>query len=49
LTITVLKDNFLSGDFQGEKVTVEDLDQFDIETLVASLELLTGQRQDPKA
>lgn len=48
LTLKILEDNFVEGKFLGEDVVKEDLNQFDIETLVACLELFTGQKQDPK-
>jgi hypothetical protein len=48
LTVKILKDNFIEGKFQGEDVTKEDLEQFDIETLVKCLEIFTGQSQSPK-
>lgn len=48
VTVDVLKDSFIEGKFEGEDVAKEDLDQFDIETLVTCLEMFTGQRQSPK-
>lgn len=47
-TVDILKSHFLDGKFQGETVNKEDLDQFDVQTLVTCLEYFTGQKTDPK-
>lgn len=47
-TIKILKDHFIEGKFMGEDVTSDDLDDFDIGTLVTCLEYFTGQKLDPK-
>ena len=39
----ILEQNFVSGKFQNEDVTKEDLVDFDLETLVRAFELFTGQ------
>lgn len=49
LTLDILKRHFLEGKFLDEIVTAEDLDQFDVQTLVSCLEIFTGQQTDPKA
>lgn len=49
ITLRILEDNFIEGQFNGEEVKKEDLVQFDIETLVNCLEYFTGQHQSPKA
>lgn len=47
-TLEILKSHFLDGKFQGEVVKAEDLEQFDVQTLVTCLEYFTGQKTDPK-
>ncbi len=49
LTLEILKTHFIEGEFLAEKVEAADLDQFDVQTLVACLEYFTGQKTDPKA
>lgn len=47
-TVSILKDHFLEGKFLKEDVLAEDLEQFDVQTLVTCLEYFTGQKTDPK-
>jgi len=44
---TVLNEHFLEGKFQGVDVKKEDLEEFDLETLMTCFQRFTGQA-DPK-
>lgn len=46
--LNILKDKFISGTFQGEAVTKENMEDFDAETAIACFGRLTGQEPDPK-
>lgn len=46
--VNILKDKFLTGMFQGDAVTKDNLEDFDAETAIACFGKLTGQEPDPK-
>lgn len=46
--LNILKDKFISGKFQGEDVTKDNIEEFDAETAITCFSRLTGQEPDPK-
>ncbi len=45
----ILEKHYIEGVFEGEKVEVGDLQEFDIETITTCFQKFTGQGLNPKA